>query len=114
MRVIVTQGCETLCPDPIVVRAGDAVVPNFGKYTEIHGWVWCTAQDGRVGWTPERWLEAGGDRWRITRDYNAFELCVAPGELLDVELEESGFLLVRRHNGASGWVPCENVGPVPD
>ena len=109
MRVRVTRPYEQPYPDPLAVRAGDYVVPDFGKETDIEGWVWCTAEDGRGGWTPSAWLCQEGGRWRIDRNFNAIELTIAPGELLDVLAEESGFYRVEKADGETGWVPADCV-----
>lgn len=109
MRVRVIRLYEQPYPDPIAVRAGDHVVPDFGKETNIEGWVWCTAGDGRGGWAPRAWLSRVGGDWRIDRDFNAIELTIAAGERLDVLEEESGFYRVRRPDGEIGWVPIDCV-----
>lgn len=113
MRVRVVRAYAQPYPDPIAVRAGERVVPDFGRKTEIEGWIWCTAEDGRGGWTPRAWLSRHGDVWRISRDFDALELTVTPGELLDVVEEESGFYRVVTANGATGWIPCANVRTLP-
>jgi len=95
--------------NPIAVAKGDLVTPDFDKATDIEGWVWCTAEDGRSGWTPKAWLESSNDTWRITRDFNAIELTVAPGDKLELLTEESNFLWVRNQTGDLGWVPRDNV-----
>ncbi len=109
MKGKVIQSYERPYDDPIAVAAGDHVTPDFHKYTDIKGWVWCTARDGRSGWTPRSWLAECDGEWRMTRDFNALELTVTPGEWLDVQLEESGFYLVKMENGRTGWIPCECV-----
>ena len=51
--------------------------------------------------------EAGG--WAITRDYDAVELSVEPGDELAVHGALAGFLWVTAADGRSGWVPAEHV-----
>ncbi len=109
MRVRVTRPYEQPYPDPISVRAGDHVAPDFGKETDIEGWVWCIAEDGRGGWTPRAWLDQEDGGWRIDRDFDAIELTVEPGEVLDVLEEESGFYRVEKPDGSTGWVPIDCV-----
>ena len=109
MRVRVIRPYEQPYPDPIEVRRGDHVVPDFGKETDIEGWVWCTAEDGRAGWTPRAWLRQEEGCWWIDRDFNAIELTIATGELLNVLAEESGFYRVERPDGETGWVPIDCV-----
>ncbi|HET6725016.1 MAG TPA: SH3 domain-containing protein [Gammaproteobacteria bacterium] len=112
MKAVVTKSYERPYENPIAVEAGEPVAPDFEKRTDIPGWVWCTAGDGRSGWTPRDWLTQRGNRWHISREFNAIELTVAPGEVLDLVFEESGFFWARKENGEVGWVPSENVLPV--
>lgn len=114
MKAVVVSHYERPYEDPISVAAGDAVTPDFDKHTDITGWVWCTARDGRAGWTPRAWLVQSGDAWRIHRAFDAIELTVAPGEVLDVMLEESGFFWASKADGETGWVPCGNVSITGD
>ena len=108
-RVVVIRAYARPFDDPIAVSANDPVTPDFDRPTDIPGWVWCTAVDGRGGWTPRTWLERKGGAWRIDRNFNAIELTVVPGEVLEVVLEESGFFRVVKPDGETGWVPCDHV-----
>lgn len=110
VRVVVTRAYARPFENPISVRAGDVVMPDFDRPTDIPGWVWCTARDGRGGWTPTAWLVCKDGGWHIERDFNAIELTVVPGEVLEVLDRVSGFLWVRRGDGETGWVPCDHVG----
>jgi hypothetical protein len=112
MRVRVVKPYQRPYPDPLAVSAGDEVLPDFDRHTDIKGWVWCTAGDGRSGWTPKAWLVQRGEAWRIDRDYDSTELTIEVGEELEVTTEESGFLWVTNTRGESGWVPSENVAEI--
>jgi hypothetical protein len=112
MRVHVTKAYERPYEKPMAVSAGARVSPDFDRPTDITGWVWCTAEDNRSGWTPRGWLLQRDDRWYLSRDYNALELTIAPGEILDIEFEESGFCWASKENGEHGWVPCDHLAPV--
>lgn len=109
MKGIVVKPYQQPYDDPIAAATDDPVMPDFHKVTDIKGWVWCTARDGRSGWTPRNWLAESNGEWHLTRDFNALELTVAPGERLEIEIEESGFYLVKMENGRTGWIPCECV-----
>jgi hypothetical protein len=109
MKAVVLKPYERPYSDPIAVKAGDRLYPDFAKHTGIEGWVWCKAEDGRSGWTPRNWMQRAGEEWRITRDFNAIELNIQPGEILDIGFEQSGFYWVRKSSGETGWVPCVNV-----
>ncbi|WP_162622769.1 SH3 domain-containing protein [Salinisphaera orenii] len=112
MEAVVIEAYEQPYANPICVSAGESVTPDFDKFTDIPGWVWCTGTDGRSGWTPLNWLTRSSDGWRIDRNFNAIELTIAPGELLHVALEESDFFWVKKQDGKEGWVPCECVSTV--
>ena len=90
--------------DPIAVTAGEMVHPDPARsaQTDILGWVWCRADDGREGWVPEAWLDP---EHRLVRDFSALELTVEPGERVMPEVSESGFVLCRKLDGARGWLP---------
>lgn len=112
VKAVVIKPYQRPYANPIAVRAGAQVTPDFDKRTNIAGWVWCTAADGRAGWTPHSWLEQADGGWKILRDFNALELTVYPGDKLEILGEESGFYLATSAGGTTGWVPCENVAPV--
>ncbi len=112
MKVVVVNPYERPYRNPIAVTAGEQVTPDFGKRTDIEGWVWCTAKDGRSGWTPRNWLVQSDGTWRVDREFNATELTVTLGDILDIAFEESGFFWATKQNGELGWVPCENVSVV--
>lgn len=109
MQVVVIKHYKQPYENPISVAANDRVTPDFGKTTDMAGWVWCSADDGRSGWTPRNWLVHDSGRWKIDRDFDAIELTVEPDEVLNAVLEESGFFWVTRHDGSAGWIPCEHV-----
>lgn len=109
MRVLVDKPYMRPYENPMDVLAGEQVIPDFGRTTDIEGWVWCAAPDGRSGWAPRDWIVRTDGTWTICRDYNALELTVAPGELLEVIREESGFYWAKKVTGETGWVPCSHV-----
>lgn len=109
MKMIVVEPHDRPYENPIAVSAGERLTPDFYKPTDIDGWVWCTAKDGRSGWVPKQWLTQLKEIWYIDRDFNAIELTVVPGDRLEVEFEESGFYWVRKANGEAGWIPCRHV-----
>ena len=96
--------------DPLAGRAGDEleVGPADVEWAE---WRWCTATDGRRGWVPETLLEGSGAHRRLARDYDARELTVRAGELLEVLETESGWARCRTEDGREGWLPGGCVKP---
>jgi uncharacterized protein YgiM (DUF1202 family) len=96
--------------DPIQANAGDQVVVDPGKQTDIPGWVWCTDRGGKSGWVPKTYLEYSGKAGKMRCDYDALELTVHVGEILTVQKVESGFYWVTNQKGIQGWVPISHVG----
>jgi hypothetical protein len=114
MKAVVVKPYQRPYENPIAVKAGERIEPDFNKESDIDGWVWCVAKDGRAGWTPRRWLVRSGDEWQVNRAFNAIELTVEPGERLEIAFEESGFFWAGKDNGQAGWVPCEHVSLLND
>jgi hypothetical protein len=99
-------------PDPIQARAGDEVIVDPGKETDITGWVWCTSRDSKGGWVPSAYVEINGEHGRMRQDYNAIELTIRVGEILTVHKTESSFHWATNENGQQGWVPVAYVEPL--
>ena len=94
--------------NPLVLKKGE-IVQFERRRTLWDGWLWCSKTTGESGWIPESWVDVRGDICVVQRDYNALELAVQPGELLDAVGTESGWLLAVSSTGATGWVPLECV-----
>lgn len=95
-----------------IARAGE-VVKYERKPTIYPEWLWCTNKSGKSAWAPEQWvviISAG--ECRFIRDYNACELPVKPGQIVDGEIEVSGWVLISDENKKSGWVPLDYVRKV--
>ena len=95
--------------DPIQANAGDEVVVDPEKQTNIPGWVWCTSSNGKSGWVPKTYVEYSGKTGKMLCDYNAIEFTVRVGEELTVYKAESDFYWVTNQKGLQGWVPIAHV-----
>jgi uncharacterized protein YgiM (DUF1202 family) len=105
----VTIAYQTPYPDPITIRTGEVLLVE-DRESEWAGWIWCTNQDGKSAWVPEKYVERKGDRGTALLDYSARELSVAVGEeLVMSQLEESGWVWCTNQQGESGWVPLDNI-----
>ena len=100
--------------DPIRVPAG-AMVHVGDRDAEYPAWCWCTAADGRQGWVPVELLgpvHTGAASAPVLHDYNATELSVTAGDILEVVERRSDWIRARTNDGRVGWVPVTHVAPV--
>lgn len=105
--VIAIRDYDRPYDDPIRVKRDDIVKPvtDGSQVTDMMGWTWCIAPDGRAGWTPDSWCESTAEGWRLLRDFSALELTIRKGDRLRLLFSESGFLFCARGNEEEGWVP---------
>ncbi len=108
-QVCVIEDYQAPYPDPIQARAGEEVVLDMDKKTDITGWVWCTNRAGKSGWVPKSYIELQGHTSKMLYDYSALELTIHVGEILTVHKVESGFCWATDRAGRQGWVPAANV-----
>lgn len=106
-RAVAVRDYEAPYPDPLAVGARALLQVDEARSheTDIMGWLWCRAEDGREGWAPEGWLDGDGPTRRIVRDFDARELTVRKGDRLTLLFAESGFVLCRNARGDQGWLP---------
>ena len=62
--VVVVRKYARPYDDPIALSAGTEVAPDLERSaaTDLVGWLWCRAPDGREGWVAEGWMEREGGR----------------------------------------------------
>jgi len=101
---IVIKSHNASYPDPIVFSKGEKIKKS-NRESEWEGWVWCTAEDGRSGWVPERLLSDLGENAISLRGFSARELSVEEGQKLQMMEVESGWGWCRNESGETGWVP---------
>jgi hypothetical protein len=109
-RLRVNRAYRQSCDRPLQAAAGERLSYER-RASEWPGWLWCTDAAGRSSWVPEAWVSLEANRCVLQRDYSAVELDVEPGELLRVELTESGWAWVTRRTGSRGWVPLDHTEP---
>jgi Variant SH3 domain len=99
--------------EPLRLKSGDEV--TVGRRSERWpAWVMCHAADGMSGWVPEELLAREApefDQATVLHDYDATELEVPEGEVLEVLSELGGWLWSRTEDGRLGWVPVEETAP---
>lgn len=92
-------------PDPIRGTVGDRLALGR-RDDEYPGWIWAEA-DGRAGWVPESWLRIEGESGILLRDYTAAELPLEPGDVVNGDLVEGGWLWSTTAGGQAGWAPLD-------
>jgi len=107
-NVRVIKAHESEFPNPIKVKAG-AKVSVEDRETIWAGWLWCRTDGGVEGWVPSGYVDRNGNSGTMRRDYDATELTVEIGDILEAVDEASSWLFCRTKTGLPGWVPVENV-----
>lgn len=114
-RYRVTEAYRSPYPEPILFRKGEAVTVGreFNDDPDWQGWVWCEGERGNAAWVPKEYLAMQADRGTLLTNYNAMELSLAAGEVLEVYEIVNGFGMVHKPDGARGWAPIRNLEPIP-
>lgn len=106
----VIKAYERQYQDPIRARKGDVVrVTERDMWQDRYLWLWCIADSGKAGWTPDTFIQLDGEQGTMLRDYSAWELTVAIGETVTVIEEVGGWYWARKVNNEYGWVPADCV-----
>jgi SH3-like domain-containing protein len=89
----------------IHIRPGDVVGVGH-RNQQYPDFLWCASEDGHQGWVAEAYLEMTSEKEAVAqREYDAAQLTVVEGELLDVVEQQGFWVLCRNASGAQGWVP---------
>jgi len=104
----VIRDYETPYPEPFVIKKGELLVPSV-RDSEWEGWIWCKNSEGKSAWVPENYLESSGENAIALQDYDARELSVQEGDLLELIKGEAGWFWCRNIDGQMGWVPGEYI-----
>ena len=103
VRVVTSRARDHV--ENIRIRQGESIVVGH-RNQQFPEFLWCAAEDGHAGWVPEQFLHMDTDKEATAlRDYDAAQLTVVKGELLEA-LEHVGvWIRCRNSAGADGWVP---------
>ena len=102
---------HTPYPDPIpfsrheLVQVGE----TFADDPAWSGWYRCTGEVGQVAWIHEDLLNQEGDQARMRKDYDARELTLIVGEIVEIRETLGGFGLAKKTTGLTGWVPMGHL-----
>ena len=104
VRVTTSRPCDHVVT--IHMRPGDVVGVGH-RNQQYPEFLWCASEDGHQGWVAESYLEITSEKEAVAqREYDAAQLTVIEGELLDVLDQQGAFVLCRNAVGAQGWVPA--------
>jgi putative acetyltransferase len=97
---------------PIRFAAGDRL--KLGKADpQWQEFTWARAADGREGWVHRSKYRIERDELAVAlADYDARELAVSGGEVLEGGERLGGWTWCRKRSGASGWLPDDVLEPM--
>ena len=109
-----TTSYQAAYADPIKMLSGERLLFE-GKEDNWQGWtwLWCTNQVGKSGWEPQSYVLETESGYVARCDYDASELTVQTGEILQIAQAESGWLWCTNQSGKSGWVPVMHLVILP-
>lgn len=109
VRVTVSRARDHV--ENIRMREGEYVAVGH-RNQQFPEFIWCGSEDGHHGWVPEQFLRLEGPHEAVAlRDYDAAQLTVVKGELLEA-LERVGvWVRCRNAGGVEGWVPESCLAP---
>ncbi|SMP51286.1 SH3 domain-containing protein [Anoxynatronum buryatiense] len=111
MKYQVIRRHEPDTDNPIRLIKGELVIPGE-EATYWKNWTHCTTPGGeKAGWVPAQILKETARGTVVAEDYDAIELTVEAGQILELlkVLNEWGWC--RTSEGVDGWVPMENLAP---
>ncbi len=77
------------------------------------GWFYGRTAGGVAGYFPAEWFDVARERHEATarRDYDAMEISVTAGHVVEAVDSIAGWRLVRTADGRVGWVPGRILEP---
>ena len=108
MRGKIIKSHQSSFPNPLILKKGEKLRVEH-KETDWSGWIWCINENEEQGWVPENYLKIEKSNAQLLEDYNATELSIAIGQIVQIEKEESGWVWVTTDKGEVGWIPKENI-----
>ena len=104
----ITKDYLELTPDPIRVPRGERVtILKWETTPEWKGWIQCRTSDGKVGWISESYLAISGDSAVLNKDYDAVDVLVRVGDLVEVLRTDNGWSWIKKADGVEGWIPTQ-------
>lgn len=98
---------------PLAVAAGQTV--SVGRRdSDWPDFLWCRGAGGREGWLPETILAVEDMTARVIEDYDAIELSVAAGDIVEGQRALADWIWCRDTAGEEGWLPERLLEAVTD
>lgn len=96
----------TVCDkNPVVLKPGDEVLVG-AQDKAWPGWTWATFPNGRSGYVPQEMLQDIGDgKARMTQEFDARELSVHKGDVVESRQILLGWHWCVKADGSAGWLP---------
>jgi len=102
---------EVIDRSPLRLACGDVVRPGAHD-PAWPGWTLVATESGRMTYLPDAMLEADADGiYRVGAEFDATDLSLERGQLVEVLREVGGWFWCRAENGAEGWAPDYLLDP---
>ena len=106
----VVEDWKVVYTNPVKLQINDTVIIEKRETDpDWIGWVYCVDKNRIGGWVPEKYLQIDGAKGTVIRDYDATELPVSSGDMVNAHYEESGWVWAENKEGQKGWVPLRNL-----
>ncbi len=105
MKIKVVKEYISEFPNPLNLKMDETVFIEHLKVNHA-GWKFCKTNDNE-GWIPESYLDINENHGRLKNNYDANELSLNEGQVLEVLNEESGWYWCKKEDGEFGWYPKE-------
>lgn len=98
-------------PVSIVFRQGENVRigRKFEDDPDWDNWFWCEGEHDNHAWVPAQYIDRSGESGTLNTAYDARELTVSKGQIVETFQEINGFAMARDSEGRRGWVPLKNL-----
>jgi hypothetical protein len=112
-RYRVIQAYISPYPDSIQFLKGEVVqvIKEFSDDPDWVGWFWCEGKHDNAAWIPKQFLRIQPGYAILNRTYDAKELSVEVGDVLNVTETINGFCMATNEAGIQGWVPLKHLLP---
>ena len=103
-------------PDSIMFSKGERVQigEEYEGDPDWKDWIRCQASNNREAWIPKLYLVINEDEGVLLREYDALELSLSVGDVLEIREIVNGFGRAEKMNGEQGWAPMNHLEAVPD